>query len=318
MKNIINIVMITDGNYVMPTCVALASMYHNKLPATTYNVHVLTHSVDAADIHKIESMTRPGMTVSVISDYQMPIDESRVNVERHVSTAALLKFYIPEILKDADKALYIDSDILVQADLSELWNTDISNAYAGVVKDTMTVLGKNGHLKRLNYPHECYFNSGVLLLNLDKMRADNMTQKLIDYRINGINHFMDQDALNVVLGVNVVYMPLRYNCLNYYFTVMNINDLGKMYDETLPQTLEANYKSAVILHLGGKEKPWTHTLVYLTALYRQYANLIGWRPKVHSVRYYKCKRRLYKTIYKLSFGKTRQKYKSKYKAIQKF
>lgn len=315
---LIDIVMITDGNYVMPTCVAIASMYHNKRPTTTYHVHVFTHNVDAMGIDKIESMTRPGMNVSVIADYQMPIDESKVNIERHVSTAALLKFYIPEILKDAHKALYIDSDILVQSDLSELWDTDISDAYAGVVKDTMSILGKHGHLKRLNYPHEFYFNSGVLLLNLDKMRKDDMTQKLIDYRMNGINHFMDQDALNVVLGSNVVFMPLKYNCLNYYFTVMSIDDLSKMYDETLPQTAEENYKSAVILHLGGKEKPWTHTLAYLTPLYCKYARFIGWKPKVHSVRYHKAKRRMYRLLSHITVGNTGKKFKRKYKAMQKF
>ena len=67
----------------------------------------------------------------------------------------------------------------------------------------------------LSGPEE-YFNAGVLLLNLDKMRRDGSTDRLLHYaRANaGRLVWRDQDALNVVIGANHVRLHPRWNCMN--------------------------------------------------------------------------------------------------------
>ena len=88
--------------------------------------------------------------------------------------SALLKFKISEILANYDKIIYLDGDILVQKDLTELYNIDIDGYYVAAVDDT----GKIYHKKDVYAKYPNYFNSGVMLLNLKKCREDNISSKL--------------------------------------------------------------------------------------------------------------------------------------------
>ena len=221
-------------------------------------------------------MSSKYINIRVINDFHIPIIEKNVNKERHVTTAALLKFYIPQILDDINKVIYIDSDVLILHNLNELYNIDLENNYAAAIIDNQTISGKETHLKKLNFKFEAYFNSGVMLLNLALMRKNNITDKLIDYRLNKYNHFMDQDAFNMVIGDNVKYISLKYNCLNCFFRILDIKTLEELHKEKLFSNIEDNYRNAVILHIGGKEKPWNINMGYLSNLYKQYAEKINW------------------------------------------
>ena len=277
MKNIINLCFICDQNYVKPTMVAIHSLKLNKNKNSKYNIYILVHDVSLEDQKALEKQSTKDIKVQIIKQDTLNIDENKINVERHVTTAALIKFYLPEIFYKLDKILYLDSDIIIQKDLVSLWNYNIKHQYAAVVKDTMTICGKNAHLKKLDFKEIAYFNSGVMLLNLSLMRKDHITEKLIDYRLNRYNKFMDQDAFNVIFSNKVTYIPLKYNMLNVYFDVLSIKDLSKLYEEKLKNKVIENFQDAVILHLGGKEKPWIYNMKHLTDLYKYYAGQISWK-----------------------------------------
>lgn len=259
----INIVMITDNNYVNPTVVAITSVLKNK--TSDVKIYVLANNLKRENICLLESYDN----VEIIDAQKYIENYKNIDINRHVSYSALLKFYIPEIFQHLDKILYLDSDIIVQKDLAELFNTNIENYYAAVVKDTLGILNKE-HLNTI-CTNASYFNSGVMLLNLSKMRNDNIRKKLLDYRLTKENKFMDQDAFNVVIGHCVKYISYKYNFLNYYLEVMSIKDLSeKLFDENLPKTQTDIYKSCVIIHLGGAEKPWQYKFEYLSDLYEYY------------------------------------------------
>lgn len=274
----IHVVFICDEGYILPTCVAIKSLEVNN-KGNYYNIHIIGHNIKEESIKKIENLSSKYIRIDVINDFCIPINEKEINKERHVTTASLLKFYIPQILKDINKVIYIDSDTLILKDLYELYNTNISDFYGAVVIDNQTITGKETHLKKLNFKFEAYFNSGVMLLNLALMRENNITDKLIDYRLNKYNHFMDQDAFNMVIGEKVKYISLKYNCLNYFFKILDIKTLEKLHNEKLFANIIDNYRNAVILHLGGKEKPWNINMGYLSDLYKGYANKINWNIK---------------------------------------
>ena len=109
-----------------------------------------------------------------------------------------------------------------------------------------------------------------MLLNLTKMRENNITKKLIDYRMNVKQHFMDQDAFNAIIGDNVIYMSYKYNFLPYYMTVMTRKQLTDFFEEEIPDCFWKIYESSIILHLGGAEKPWWQDMGYLSNLYKKY------------------------------------------------
>jgi len=271
----INIAMICDDSYVMPTLVAMRSMVATKNKSTQLNISVLGVNLSAGNIAKLKNMNRfCGLTVNVLDKTDVIQEYKDIDQSRHVTTAALLKFWLPKIFDDYDKILYLDGDIIVQGDLTPLWDVDISNKYGAVVKDTLCVLNRE-YMDYLGIKNEFYFNSGVMLLNLAQMRQDNITEKCIDYKMRIKQQFMDQDAFNAVIGHNVEYISYKYNFLNYYVSVMNSEKLSKFFDDDLYKPFWEIYNSVVILHLGGKEKPWNQDMGYLSALWQKYYDLLS-------------------------------------------
>ena len=128
---------------------------------------------------------------------------------------------------------------MIQKDLSEFYDTTLEDVYTAVVNDVMTVWGEE-HRTWLQFKEDVYFNSGMMLLNLNKMREDSLPEKLLDYRLNGINYFMDQDALNVVFEGKIRLVSPEYNLLNCFlngivsrrceiFTTLILPDAGKWF-----------------------------------------------------------------------------------------
>ena len=99
-----------------------------------------------------------------------------------------------------DKLIYLDTDIMLNGDINELYNTDISNHELGVVLD------RYGQV----FIKANYFNSGVLLMNMKKLKESNMLEKVRNLCSNKKMPFPDQDALNK-LCKNKLYLPRKFN-----------------------------------------------------------------------------------------------------------
>lgn len=268
--NTIPVVFICDENYVLPTCVAIVSMKKNKLDSTNLEVYVLSLDISSESKNKIESLSEKNAKVIVLEQKFTSNQLNVVQKRDRVTHAALLKFELPNIFQNYSKIIYLDSDTLILKDLTVFFNTNITYFYAAVVKDIITRRGKEKHLKWLGFQGEYYFNSGVMLLNLEKMRNDLLPEKLLQYRINGKNHFMDQDALNVIFNDCVKFVSPYYNLLNCFFEWEPILELSDFYEVSFPNSVQEIYEQATILHLGDKKKPWIYEMGYLSTLYKKY------------------------------------------------
>lgn len=301
---VVHLCFITDETYVRPTRVALESLKANRMPSAHYVAHVICRGVGDDGITEIERAACDCLDIEIMRRDELPVPQETISLVRHVSPTAIFKFFLPEMFPQLDRILYLDSDILILDDLQALWQEDVSMCYAGVVCDNQTVVGQDAHLKWLDFKHRRYFNSGVMLLNLRRMRKDGITAKLMDYRVNGKNRFMDQDALNVVFDGCVKFLPLRYNCLNWLFITCTLEQLRECFDPSqVADTAEATMDMAAILHMGGSEKPWLCDVPYYTPLYRRYAALAGWElqfPKVSVViPVFNSSRHLRETLYSI-------------------
>lgn len=274
-NKVVHIAYVTDENYAKPTMVSMMSMKMNKDLQSVYKVHVIGSNLTTESRKKFLDMEETNFHVQVIDAVLAEefCSLCKADHDMHVRPAAILKFQMPKLLSKVGKVLYLDGDTLVQDDLCELCNTEISGCYAAVVKDIISERNP-GHLRFLKYKNEFYFNSGMMLLNLTKMRNDGIAEKLVDYRRHGINHFMDQDALNVVFEENVVYVSPRYNFLNKFYDWWPVEKLSQFYGETFAATFEGAVRNAVVLHLGSHEKPWNYDMGFLTDLYKKYQRLV--------------------------------------------
>lgn len=257
-EDFVHIVFISDENYVMPTVVAITSLYMNKTENTNYSVHILASDISNESRVMFQNLQKDTLQIEILDqDHSSLYDECGIK-DLHVSTAALYKFNIANLFPEYSKIIYLDGDILVKKDLSELYNTDITNVYAAVIKDYKPMLYNPPQVKKLHIDHSAYFNSGVMLLNLEKLRADDLFHKLLQYRLNGINYFMDQDALNVVFQEKVLYISFLNNVMSSVMGYFKTEDILSYYELPAEMRKEDIYEKSTIVHLCTKYKPWVY------------------------------------------------------------
>ena len=246
----INIVFITDKNYVFPTKVAIKSLIANKNKETKYNVNIIGVELDENDVFLFKNLETDNVKINII---QKDNDYGDIGFNhQHVSKAALFKFQIPNIFSNLDKILYLDGDMIIKKDLTELYDIDLGNNYAAVVKD---FAGQSIEKHNIKINHKDYFNSGMMLLNLKKMREDNMSDKLLEIKKNEtFGHFMDQDTLNVGFEERIIYLSPTYNLMLANLKY-DVNDIVNFYDIT-KEEFENIKLNPTIIHLTNKLKPW--------------------------------------------------------------
>lgn len=256
-----DIVLISDENYAMPTIVAITSLQVNKDPQSQYTVHVICTNMSEHSQTLLRALDRTDFIIDIIIMDNISRYQNLVIEDLHVSPAALYKFDIANIFPQLDRILYIDGDILVEKDPRALFEIDLGDNYAAVVKDAKPAYYKPPHVVKLKIPHHtAYFNSGVMMLNLRKFREDHLDEKLLEYRKHGINFFMDQDALNVCFEEKVVYLPVYYNVMSSVMGFFTGEDIKKYYELDTDIKTEI-YERAVIVHLCTRYKPWDYSNV---------------------------------------------------------
>ena len=275
MRKTVHVAFITDKDYVLPTSVAIASLKKSKDAKSSYCIHVLCDGVRNSERYALMSLSGVNFKVETINVKRKPYFEQAEQKIKHVSHTAFFKFELPNLFPRIDKMLYLDGDVLAIRDVSALYDTDIDDYYAAVVKDMRPMLKYSPPiLEKLGCQHKAYFNSGMMLLNLKKMRDDAMTEKLVDYRLNGVNFFTDQDALNVCFDEKVKYLH-PYN--NWVVTMDS--DFVRAEVETyhgisgLPVYPAQRWKACTILHVAGLKKPWRDTKSEIGRFYIDFCRL---------------------------------------------
>lgn len=274
-KETVNIVLITDSYYVVPTSVSISSAIKNKCPSSIYNFYIIAENITAKEKQSLLKLQQQApQTVNIEIIPQSEPDLPYQNMQRFLwYKVAMQKIFLPQILQKLDKVIYMDGDTLVLKDLRELYKIDVDDVYAAVAKDgiyyrfpqEMAEMG----LDKRGY----YFNSGVMLHNLKLQRQDDIVKKSIEYINSHQDFFGDQDVLNVVFGDKLKLMSYRYNCISNFFEQDDLTFLSHFYGEELPQNRTQIYQQAVIIHYAG-DKPWheKYKPLFLKNLWFRYYN----------------------------------------------
>ncbi|MDV0443860.1 glycosyltransferase family 8 protein [Methanorbis rubei] len=199
-------------------------------------------------------------------------DITRENLQQF-TPGALLRLYIPEILPNLDKIIYLDCDMIAKTDISIVWDIPIGVHSLGACLDT----ARKSNVKYYDDIHrplginwKIYFNSGLLVMNLNKLRSGHLLPSKIMELIYYHPEFpyADQDALNMLFQRDTLFFSQRYN-----FPV------GKrMTDYRLMRELgisESNYEDC-ILHFNGKVKPWKAYSGIVDEEYWKYFSMTPW------------------------------------------
>ena len=162
--NKVAIAFICDDNYVVPTVVAITSLIENKQKVTYYDIFIIASELTEEHIQLFDRFNGDRVKVTVILASARKYDslhKDSNSIYLVASNAALLKFDIPQIVRNYDKVIYLDGDIIVLSDLEELFEQDVSKVYAGVVRDVPQVLFDKPLIETAS--GRDYFNSGVMI-----------------------------------------------------------------------------------------------------------------------------------------------------------
>ena len=290
--------MISDDNYAIFTGIALTSLKHNKDASSFYKVYILSDNICEENKKRLLSLQDNSLIITIIEASGFEDIKKDMEIKGIPATpTALYKFLIPSLLNDLDKVLYVDGDVLFYKDISSLFDFDLNEYYAVVTPENLPSDEIPFSSKRIGINHSIYFNSGLMLMNLKMFREDNISDKLLNYRINGINYLMDQDAFNAVIGKNVSYFP------TYYFTLCYELEKDYNYKKYYEKDRESIIQKTIIMHLAYK-KPWKVKMPYFTEQYLYYHKLSPFRDiKLKPTPYFiqtikKINRKIYLNIYK--------------------
>jgi lipopolysaccharide biosynthesis glycosyltransferase len=246
----VSVAFICDSYYVIPTAVAITSLIQNKNQNTYYDIYIIAADLSENEFEKFYEFRGSNTDIHIIKASLEKFNCFKKN--EYITLAAFLKFDLPDLIPKPNKVLYLDSDVLIQKDLSNLFEINIKDCYAGVIKNIF-MTANDFNIKN-------YFNSGVMLLNLDMMRENNASTALFNIR-RSINQwtFMDQDCFNIYFDEKVKLLPLIYNFFYSLFLheKLTLEDINKIYG-THYSSLYDIKKDCCIIHLVGHYKPWIY------------------------------------------------------------
>jgi lipopolysaccharide biosynthesis glycosyltransferase len=189
----------------------------------------------------------------------LPVDASRFRgfaTMGHVSKVTFARLLMPQMLPASlGRILYLDADLLVLEDLWDLWNTTLEGALLGAVTDGLDIRIKSGAAGTEEAPRvRTYFNAGVLLIDLERWRQEQVAEKALEYlRQNPGTMYADQDALNVVCDTRWKLLDPRWN------TQLDTGDkqISAITAERPPG----------IVHFVWNQKPWKPSALNVNAQY---------------------------------------------------
>jgi lipopolysaccharide biosynthesis glycosyltransferase len=174
-----------------------------------------------------------------------------------------------------EKLIYLDCDLIVKDDISQLWDIPLFDYTIAAVSD----IGGLFRLEDLNMPStSAYFNSGVMMINLASWRKGGVTKAVLNYLIQNREkiHYHDQDGLNAILYNHWLSLPPNWNMQS---NMLERNKSTWFSDEVLKEA--ARHPS--IIHFTGPSKPWQYdnTHPYKNEYYK-YLSMTVWnsyKPK---------------------------------------
>ncbi len=166
-----------------------------------------------------------------------------------------IRVLLPEMLPELDRIIYLDADTLTVDSVEPLWTMPLDGVPLAAVSNVVEP-NQWPHIEQLGIADpRCYFNAGVLVMNLAAMRAEDTLQTIAKY-VTTTRHdllWFDQDALNVVFADRWHHLEPRWNAMNsfWFWEPLARNVFGET-------ALRAAVTASAIVHFEGPSfvKPW--------------------------------------------------------------
>lgn len=257
-----------DDNFIKYTVVSLRSMIENASAEYKYHVYVL-HTNASEDMQgALKALANDNFEISFedVTEYLESIKD-RLPVRHYYTKTTYFRLFIADMFPQYDKAIYIDSDTVVQGDISRLYSTDVGDAYLAAcheqVMEQIDVYGTYCE-SVVGVSRHNFFNAGLLLINCEQFRKKALLSRFIEYL--GMYNFVvtqDEDYLNLICKDHVFWLDQRWNT-------------------ELADGLEYPYdvSEAYVLHYIMVNKPWHYRTCRGADVFWSYADKTSVRDQI--------------------------------------
>src|SRR6267142_1729570 len=221
----------SDESYFPGLYCAVASALSAVEPARKVDVKVLDGGLPQASRDTLASLVeRIGKRARLDFVKADPSIFDKATLGPGQSHMAYCRILLPHLL-GVPRLIYLDCDVLVFRDLSELFDFELSaGKFVAAVPDSETrslAHDSRGLAKAMELPAEgAYFNSGVMLMNLDELRKQDFFQRAVEFlNRKSAYRFWDQSAINFLLYGQIDELPEYWNRASWRFDAQQNNDL---------------------------------------------------------------------------------------------
>ena len=249
----LHIAFAVDDNFIKPVGILITSIIYNN-PNQCFHFHIFTASLSDNNLNKLKKVNvgNSSLTIHVFDEELF----SSYQTLKNLPSSMYYRLIIPTILNGVtSRVLYLDADIVCNGSIEELVHKDINDYIICACLDPSVIINHDKHVSSLGLDkNDSYFNSGVLLINIDKWNEKNVLSCFNDLIFNREYKFPDQDVLNIVLQHDILLLDEKFN--------------------TFSANVE-NYNKATFVHFAGEGKPWI-SIINKNDLYMEYYNLSPW------------------------------------------
>ncbi len=263
-----------DDNYIQHCMAMLCSLYVNN-SGHTITLHVLTKSLTEETKKLIKDLTSKYDNKCFFYEVdESPLEGVQFRSERPLSKAAYYRLLLGSVLpQELDKVFYLDCDIIVLRDVSEIFQLELDDYALAASLDNCPYTSQH-RLQLSMEVGEKTFCSGVMLVNLKYWRENNCEPRLLEYakRHRKEVHLHDQDVLNYLFKKQWFLLPPKWNRVPYAHICSPYSGY-KYFDYR-------EYREApMLLHYASVgKKPWYDIYTPHKNEYLKYLKLSGYQP----------------------------------------
>lgn len=240
--------------------VSITSLLENNVHSKIV-VHILYSDLSDNTILRLSVFEKRYPNAKIVFHKIEParFKDFQINIP-HITKETYFRYLISDIITDTNKVLYLDGDTVVNGEISELFNIDLTGFYCAGVRDIY--IEQIGYKKEIGLTEsELYINAGVILFNLEEIRKSSIVEKLFKLSAENDFKFQDQDVINVAFKGKIKELDCIYN-------------FKRAHQKAFPKKV----KLVKIIHYVGPNKPWNKfSLNRLKHLYFKYKKISPFR-----------------------------------------
>ncbi len=324
----IDLIFSSSNFYVPYLSVCLTSLREAVSDENDYTVTILEQDISERNKEILRKSGKDNLKIAFV-DMRGALKGKSFCPHDHVSVETFFKLFIPDFFAHKDKVLFCDADVVFQDDPAKLYDIDLGDKkiaaapchlWNGIINENPKIRAYTAETLNVKNP-DAYFQCGVLLYQPKRFVKDDF-EKLSKMCARKL-HCMDQDALNSCLQDDVFPLDSRWNyetAQKYFKTSI------PCMNERHSNAWKAAKENPAVIHYSGTDKPWQFPDEQFAEIWWSFARksplyeecllrLLEFRKQREKV----TKRTVlcYKIMQKITFGKTRKKYKQKRRAAEK-